>query len=291
MMGSISLRCPAKINLSLDVIGKREDGYHLLRMIMQSVSLFDVVTIKSGQDNIRVFCENKDVPCNESNIAFKAAKLILEKYKIEDGVHIFIEKNIPIAAGLAGGSTDAAGVIKGINELYKLNLTIQEMMDIGLKIGADVPYCIIGGTALAEGIGEKLTRLEPIKETWCVLAKPPIAVSTVEVYKGLKLDELTEHPETDRIISYIENGDIESIGQNMVNVLETVTIKKYSVISEIKNVMMGFHALGSMMSGSGPTVFGLFADKDTAEKCYNKIREDFKEVYLVKTSNEGVHSL
>jgi 4-diphosphocytidyl-2-C-methyl-D-erythritol kinase len=287
-MGSISLRCPAKINLSLDVIGKREDGYHLLRMIMQSISLFDVVTLKGGQGSIRVFCENKDVPCNESNIAYKAAKLMFEKYKIQDGIDIYIEKNIPIAAGLAGGSTDAAGVIKGINELYALGLTNQEMMDIGLKIGADVPYCIIGGTALAEGIGEKLTLLNPLKETWCVLAKPPIGVSTVEVYKGLRLNVVIEHPETDVIINYIENGDINTLSKNMVNVLETVTIKKYPVISEIKNLMMESGALGSIMSGSGPTVFGLFEDKNSAEKCYNKLKKEFEEVYLVKTCSEGV---
>lgn len=290
-MGSISLRCPAKINLSLDVIGRREDGYHLLRMIMQSVSLFDVITLKSGQDSIRVFCENKDVPCNESNIAYKAAKLMFERYKIQDGIEIFIEKNIPIAAGLAGGSTDAAGVIKGINELYKLNLSDQEMMDIGLKIGADVPYCIIGGTALAEGIGEKLTVISPLKETWCVLAKPPIGVSTVEVYKELKLDGIVEHPKTDKLISCIEEGDLITLSQNMINVLETVTIEKYPIISEIKNVMMDFHALGSLMSGSGPTVFGLFEDKNTAEKCYSKLKEELKEVYLVKTCSEGVHLL
>jgi 4-diphosphocytidyl-2-C-methyl-D-erythritol kinase len=290
-MGSITVRCPAKINLSLDVIGKREDGYHLLRMIMQSVSLFDEITIKTGQNGIRVSCENENVPCNESNVAYKAAKLMIEQYKIKDGVDIFIEKNIPVAAGLAGGSTDAAGVIWGISELYDLNLTIQEMMDIGLKIGADVPYCIIGGTALAEGIGEKLTELESIKETWCLLAKPAIGVSTVEVYKGLKLGEIVNHPDTERLIRFIKNGDIESLAGNMVNVLETVTIKMQPIISDIKNTMMEFHALGSLMSGSGPTVFGLFDDENTAKKCYNKLRENLKEVYLVKTFNEGVGHL
>lgn len=287
-MNTISLKCPAKINLSLDVVGKREDGYHLLRMIMQTVSLFDEITVTKGQDDIRVYCENVNVPSNESNIAYKAAKVMIDTYRLGGGVDIVINKNIPVAAGLAGGSTDAAGVIKAMDKLYSLNLGTKEMMDIGLRLGADVPYCISGGTALAEGIGERLTPIEPIKETWCLLAKPPVGVSTVEVYKSLKLDEVSVHPDTDRLITYIKNRDINRLASNMVNVLEAVTIKKHNVISEIKNIMMEFHALGSLMSGSGPTVFGLFDDEDLAKRCYNRLRECLREVYLVKTYNEGV---
>jgi 4-diphosphocytidyl-2-C-methyl-D-erythritol kinase len=288
-MNSVSVKCPAKINLSLDVIGKREDGYHLLRMIMQTISLFDEITVTRGQDDIRVYCENVDVPCNESNIAYKAAKLMIDTYKLNDSVEIIIKKNIPVAAGLAGGSTDAAGVIKAVDKLYNLNLSTKEMMDIGLRLGADVPYCIVGGTALAEGIGEELTSIKPINETWCVLAKPPVGVSTVEVYKGLRLNEILVHPDTDRLINYIEERNIKSLAENMVNVLETVTIKKYPIISEIKKTMVEFNALGSLMSGSGPSVFGLFNSRDAAERCFNRLKNDLKEVYLIKTFDQGVH--
>jgi 4-diphosphocytidyl-2-C-methyl-D-erythritol kinase len=287
-MDSVSINCPAKINLSLDVLGKREDGYHLLKMIMQTVSLFDKVTLSKSLNGIKIICENKNVPCNETNVAYKAARLIIDKYKIEDGVTIEIDKKIPVAAGLAGGSTDAAGVIKGMNELFSLNMSQDEMMEIGLKVGADVPYCIKGGTALAEGIGEKLTPLKPFKDVWCVLAKPPISVSTREVYSRLRIDEIPKHPDISRIIEYINKGDVHSLAQNMVNVLETVTIKEYPIIFEIKNIMIEFHALGSLMSGSGPTVFGLFEDKTTAEKCYHRFQDYLNEVYLVRTYNEEV---
>ncbi|EYE89785.1 4-diphosphocytidyl-2C-methyl-D-erythritol kinase [Fervidicella metallireducens AeB] len=279
----MTIKCPAKINLSLDVIGKREDGYHLLRMIMQTVSLFDNVTVQKGSEGINIYCNKSSVPCNENNSAYKAAKLILDKFQIKSGVDILIDKEIPVAAGLAGGSTDAAGVIKAMNEIFKLHMTMEDMMEIGLKVGADVPYCIIGGTALAEGIGEKLTVLKQFKETWCVLAKPPISVSTADVYGSLKLDEIVRHPDTEELIDNIEKEEIDILAKGMVNVLETVTIKEYPIILEIKNIMKEFNALGSLMSGSGPTVFGLFRDKAEAEKCYHRLRDYLKEVYLVKT--------
>lgn len=287
-MEDILVKCPAKINLSLDVIGKREDGYHLLRMIMQAISLFDEVKIEKRKEGIKVNCNNQSIPQNSSNTAYKAAELMFEKYKLEGGVEIYIEKNIPVAAGLAGGSTDAAGVIKGIDRLFGLNISEEEMMETGLKVGADVPYCILGGTALAEGIGERLTPLNPVKDIWCLIAKPDISVSTKDVYGKLKIDEISRHPDTDQLIYYIQRNDIESLAKNMVNVLETVTIKDHPIIFEIKNIMMDYHALGSMMSGSGPTVFGLFDDRDLAEACYNRLRDYLKEVYLVKTISEGV---
>lgn len=282
-MDEIAIKCPAKINLSLDVVGKREDGYHLVKMIMQNVSLVDTVTVRRNSERIKVYCDVKDVPCNETNSAYKAAKIMFERYNLKGGVDILIDKQIPVAAGLAGGSTDAAGVIKAINSLYNMNLGIDEMMEIGVKVGADVPYCILGGTALAEGIGEVLTPLKPIKDVWCAIAKPPISVSTREVYGKLRMDEIVRHPDIKRLIDYIERQDYDNLAQNMVNVLETVTIKDYPVIFEIKNIMMEFHALGSLMTGSGPTVFGLFEDKTSAERCYNRLRDYLKEVFIVKT--------
>lgn len=286
-MDKISVRCPAKINLSLDVTGKRDDGYHLLKMIMQSVELFDTVNVVKTREGINIYSNNKDIPSNEDNICFKAAEIMLKEFSVEGGLDIFIDKKIPVAAGLAGGSTDGAGVIFGINKLYNLNLSIDEMMKIGVRVGADVPYCFVSRTALAEGIGEILTPLKPT-EAWCVIAKPNLSISTREVYTNLKIDEIPRHPDIEKIISYIEKGDIQNLAQNMVNVLETVTMKKYPIIFEIKNIMNEFHALGSLMSGSGPTVFGLFKDFEKAENCYNRLRDYLKEVYLVKTYNGGL---
>lgn len=281
-MNRVSVRCPGKINLSLDVVGKREDGYHELKMIMQSIGLYDEITIEKVENGIFVSGNKSNIPVGENNICYKVAKIMIDEYKLNGGLNIFINKNIPIAAGLAGGSTDAAGVIEGINELFGLNLTVDEMMKIGVRVGADVPFCIFKGTALAEGIGEKLTRLKEVK-TWCVLAKPDIDVSTKSVFGSMKLDEVVKRPNTDLLLEYIDDNDLENLSQNMVNVLETVTMKQYPVIFEIKNIMMEFNALGSLMSGSGPTVFGLFHDKPTAEKCYHRLRDYLKEVYLVST--------
>ncbi|QCX33418.1 4-(cytidine 5'-diphospho)-2-C-methyl-D-erythritol kinase [Caloramator sp. E03] len=284
-MDEIKIVCPAKINLSLDVLGKREDGYHFVKMLMQSISLEDLITVRKSNNEIKIYCDTKDVPCNETNSAYKAAKLMFEKFNISGGVEILIDKKIPVAAGLAGGSTDAAGVIKAVNELYDLKLSLDEMMKIGVNIGADVPFCILGGTALAEGIGEILTPIKPLGGLWCVLAKPQFSVSTREVYSKLKIDEIPKHPDIERLIGYIEKGDYVNLAENMVNVLENVTIKEYPIIFEIKNIMMEFNALGSLMSGSGPTVFGMFESKNAAEKCYNRLRDYLKEVFLVKTCN------
>lgn len=284
-MDEIKIVCPAKINLSLDVLSRREDGYHIVKMLMQSITLEDLITVRKINSGIKIYCDTKDVPCNESNTAYKAAKLMFENFNIIGGLEILIDKKIPVGAGLAGGSTNAAGVIKAINELYDLKLTLKDMMEIGVKIGADVPFCILGGTALAQGIGEVLTPLKPLGTLWCVLAKPNFSVSTREVYSKLKIDEIPKHPDIDRLIGYIEKKDYINLAENMVNVLENVTMKDYPIIFEIKNIMMEFDALGSLMSGSGPTVFGLFDSKNSAEKCYNRLRDYLKEVFLVKTCN------
>lgn len=287
-MDKVTIKCPAKINISLDVVGKREDGYHLLKTIMQNVSLFDEITVKKTQGDINLYCNNGNVPCNSSNTAYKAASIIIDKFHIKEGIDIIIEKRIPIAAGLAGGSTDAAGVIRAMNELFDLNLSTDEMMSIGVRVGADVPFCILENTALAEGIGEVLTPIGPLEDVWCVLAKPDISISTAEVYGKLKIDEIPKHPNTLKLKEYIDKRDIKNMALSMINVLETVTIKENPVIFDIKNIMMEFHALGSLMSGSGPGVFGIFEDRVSAERCYNRLRDYLKEVFLVKTYNKGV---
>lgn len=281
-MNKISIKCPAKINLSLDVIGKREDGYHDLIMIMQSVSLYDQVLVEKTDSGITIECDKSGIPLNEDNICYKVAHIMKTKFNIDGGIKISINKNIPIAAGLAGGSTDAAGVIQAMNILYELKLNDQEMGKIGLLVGADVPFCIKRGTALAEGIGEVLKELKPVK-AWCVLAKPDIAVSTRSVFKAFRLDEVTRHPNTNGLLEFIEGEDLLSLSENMVNVLETVTIKEYPIIFEIKNIMMEMGSLGSLMSGSGPTVFGLFEHHRDAEKCYHRLSDYLKEVFLVST--------
>lgn len=280
------IECPAKINLSLDVVGKREDGYHLLEMIMQTVSLYDKVKITKDSET-RVICNNINVPSDRSNIAVRAVELMKQKFEIQDNFKIEIEKNIPVAAGLAGGSTNGAAVIKAINEMYSLKLSKEEMKEIALKLGADVPFFFEGGTCLAEGIGEKLTKLNDVS-CYIVLAKPPINVSTKYVYQKLKLDEISIHPDTKRIIDYIKYNDIKMLAASMVNVLENVTIKEYPVIYEIKNIMLEFGALGSLMSGSGPTVFGIFEEKADAIRCYNRLRDYIKEVFVVNTVDRGV---
>lgn len=281
-MEEILVKCPAKINLSLDVIGKRNDGYHELQMIMQSVALYDEILIEKSSKGITVNCDNLLVPDGEKNICYKIASILFERYKLNGGININIKKQIPVAAGLAGGSTDAAGVIEGINSLYGLDMSIDEMLQIGKCVGADVPFCVYKGTALAKGVGEFLTRLNGV-DAWVVLAKPDISVSTAGVFSEFKLDEIIKRPDTELMIKLINEGNLEGLAENMVNVLETVTIKKYPIISEIKNIMLEFGASGSLMSGSGPTVFGIFQSKSVGEKCYHRLRDYLKEVYFVKT--------
>jgi 4-diphosphocytidyl-2-C-methyl-D-erythritol kinase len=266
----------------LDVLSRRDDGYHELDMIMQSVALYDEILLQKTQAGIEVCCSNSTVPQGQSNICYKAACRIFDLYDIKGGIKIQINKKIPIAAGLAGGSTDAAGVIEGINKLYDLGLDQQQMMELGKEIGSDVPFCIHKGTAIARGVGEKLEKLKNFN-AWIVLAKPNISVSTATVFGDLKLGEIIKHPDTIKLIDYLEHEELELLAENMVNVLETVTIKKHPVIAEIKNIMLEFGAAGSLMSGSGPTVFGIFKDKISGEKCYHRLRDYLVEVYYVST--------
>lgn len=281
----IKLKAMAKINLGLDVLRRRSDGYHDLRMIMQTVYLYDQIEIaEKTEPGITVTTNVGYLPVNEDNLVYKAAKLLMEEFGIAQGVHIRLKKYIPVAAGLAGGSSDAAAVLVGINRMFRLGLSKEELKKRGVKIGADVPYCIMRGTALAEGIGDVLTPLPAAPDMHVVLAKPPIHVSTGFVYTNLKADQLAYHPDIDAQTDAIRAGDGYAMAKLMGNVLETVTIPAYPVIEEIKEQMKRAGALGAMMSGSGPTVFGLFDDAKKAQAAYEELRNGTlaKNVYLTK---------
>lgn len=287
-MDSIRLKARAKINLGLDVTGKREDGYHEVRMIMQSINLYDGVTIsKSREPGIRLTTDRAYLPTNADNLMYKAARLMMEEYDISSGVDIELEKFIPVAAGMAGGSSDAAATMVGINRLFQLGASGQKLMQLGVRIGADVPFCIMRGTALAEGIGEKLTHLKPVPSCPIVIAKPGISVSTKFVYRRLKLDENIVHPDIDGMINAINNRDMEGICSRLGNVLETVTIKEYPVINTIKEQMVKLGAVNSLMSGSGPTVFGIFESRRQAHQCADSLKTSglAKQVFVTDVFN------
>ncbi len=260
----------AKINLGLDVTGKRTDGYHEVRMIMQTVEVHDVLEVERTEGpGIVITSDRDDLPSGGDNLIHKAAKLIMEERGVKGGIKVHLTKNIPVAAGLAGGSSDAAATLKAVNILYDLGLSDEELMKLGVCIGADVPYCIMGGTALCEGIGEKLTPLPASPECRVLLAKPDIGISTAYVYKNLRLDKV-DHPDIDAIRCGIENGDIGEVARNLGNVLESVTAEENPVIGNIKEIMSK-DALAVLMSGSGPTVFGLFADEAGINRAYSKL--------------------
>lgn len=289
-MNSIDLKSRAKVNLSIDVLGKREDGYHLVEMIMQTIDLYDKLKITEIEENsILIKSNSLDIPLNEDNIMYKAVNLLKNQFNIEKGIEISIEKNIPVAAGMAGGSSNAAAVLVGLNKLWNLGLSENELKHIGLKLGADVPFCITGGSALAEGIGEKLTNIKGLPEDLNILiCKPNIFVSTKEVYQSLNMDKVKRRPQNKELIDALQKEDVKFISENMVNVLEEVTSLKYSEIGQIEDIMIKNKALGSMMSGSGPTVFGLFDNKDCAIKAKEDLQAKYNQVYLVKSSNKGV---
>ena len=287
-MKSIKLKAYGKINLGLDVLGKRDDGYHDLDMIMQSVDLFDEITItKNNSGEITVKTSTEKIPNDESNLAYKAAKLLLEEFDIKKGVEIEIEKNIPISGGMAGGSTDCAAVLKGINKLFKLQLPEEKLMARGVRLGADVPFCIIGNTARAEGIGEILTPIKNRMKGYIVLAKPPISVSTGFVYGRIDKVKVKHKPDTGAMIVALENNDLQALADSICNVLEEVTIPDYPVVQEIKDMMKEDGALNAMMTGSGPTVFGLFDDKEKAIAAIDHLTEAdiLEQLYLAKFVN------
>ena len=289
-MDNISLKALAKINLGLDVVRRRDDGYHEVRMIMQTINLFDRLEIKKIKESaIKIHTNLFFLPVNENNLVYKAAKLLIDEFGIQEGVSVGLTKKIPVAAGMAGGSTDAAAMRFGMNRLFGLGLSKKQLMERGVKIGADVPYCIMRGTALAEGIGDKLSPLPEMVKCPVLIAKPQISVSTKFVYQNLKLDDKTVHPDIDRLIEDIRNKDLKAVSDHMGNVLESVTIPNYPVISQIKEQMMDSGAVGSMMSGSGPTVFGLFDDSRTAQLAFGKIKRSglAKQVYLTSIYNNN----
>ncbi len=287
-MDEISLKALAKINLGLDVLGKREDGYHEVRMVMQTIHLYDRVEIKKTRSpHIHVETNLYYLPVNEDNLVYRAAKLMKDEFQIKEGVRIVLQKFIPVAAGLAGGSSDAAAVLVGMNRIFNLGLKQNKLMELGLKIGADVPFCIMRGTALAEGIGEKLTALPPMPKCPVLIAKPAISVSTKAVYEGLKLYDGMEHPDIDGVMEGIQQKDLKGVASHMGNILETLTIPMYPVIEDIKKLMLENGALNAMMSGSGPTVFGLFPNEKEIRRAYEALKQSglAKNVYTSDIHN------
>lgn len=288
-MNSIRLKARAKINLGLDVTGCRPDGYHEVRMVMQSIRLYDRLFMKKNREKgaINITANLSYLPVNENNLVYKAIRLMMNEFEIDGGVDVELEKFIPVAAGMAGGSSDAAAAMVGINRLFELNVPMERLMSLGVRIGADVPFCIMRGTVLAEGIGEVLTPLDKAPSMNIVIAKPAVNVSTKAVYDKLVLDENTIHPDIDGIIDAISRNDIRAIASNMGNVLESVTVTEYPVIAYIKETMMNNGALGALMSGSGPTVFGIFENTVIAGKCMEELRKkgDAKQIYLTDSFN------
>ena len=280
----VTIKAYAKVNLGLDIVGTREDGYHLVRMIMQSLDLADIITIKKT-DKAGVIDVQDGLNLGKDNLIYKAADKVLAGTGVLDryGVEIMMEKHIPVAAGMAGGSSDAAATLKGLNELFDLKLHDKELMEIGVKLGADVPYCIMLGTALSEGIGEVLTRLPDIPRVTFLIAKPPVSVSTQEAYRDFDSLKVVKHPDIDAQTDAIYKGDIREITALCGNVLETVTAGKYPEIGQLEEIMEANGAIKAMMSGSGPTVFGVFEDVETAEAAKKKVDESglALETYVV----------
>ncbi len=288
-MEQVIRKAYAKINLGLDVLRRRPDGYHEVKMVMQTVGIFDTLTFRrrAGEGTrplISISVDNEELPTDGNNLIYKAAELIMRTYVIKDGVDIKLQKNIPIAAGMAGGSSDAAAVFHGLNELFSLSMSLEDMKKLGVKIGADVPYCIMGGTALSEGIGEILTPISAPPEAYLLIAKPDISVSTKFVYENLHADTLKKHPDIDGMVKALEEGSLKGITDRMENVLETVTVKKYPVIAQIKDEMRSHGAENALMSGSGPTVFGIYREKGTALKAYEEMKKKglARQIYVTE---------
>lgn len=287
-MDRVVTKAYAKINLGLDVIKRRPDGYHEVKMIMQTVDLYDVLLVsKKEEDIITISTQREDLPVNEDNLIYKAVKLMKEVYGFPGGVHVELVKNIPIAAGMAGGSTDAAAAMRAINMLFELNRPLKELEKHAVRIGADVPYCIQGGTVLSEGIGELLTNLPNAPQCILLIAKPDIMVSTKYVYENLNLPELKKHPDIDAMVKAIKCGDMQAMLEPMDNVLATVTEEKYEIIKEIKQAMKKNGAIKAMMSGSGPTVFGIFETMVQAATAFDVIKEKgmAREIFISKFVN------
>lgn len=284
------LRALAKINLGLDVIGKREDGYHEVKMVMQTIQMYDLLRMdKSPKPGIRLTTNLPYVPCDKRNLVYQAAQLLMEEFHVDQGVEMKLEKFVPVSAGMAGGSSDAAAALVGVNRMFHLGLTTEQLMDRGVKIGADVPYCVMRGTALAQGIGERLTALPPMPECFVLIGKPGINISTKTAYENLNLDLIERHPDIDGMVESIQRGDLQGVTSRMENVFEIGIIPKYPVIGQIKEHMLRHGALNAMMSGSGPTVFGIFDNEDKVMEACMSLRKArlAKNVFATKVFNNG----
>jgi 4-diphosphocytidyl-2-C-methyl-D-erythritol kinase len=274
---------PAKINLLLDVLYKREDGYHEVEMVMTMVDLADRIEMEElPRDTIIISSQAGYIPLDEKNLAFQAARLIKERYEVSKGVNIHLDKKIPVAAGLAGGSSDAAATLRGLNRLWGLNIPLRELQQLGAELGSDVPFCISGGTAIARGRGEKLEPLSAPPQCWVVLAKPPIDVSTADVYGKLNAAAIQAHPSTERMKEAVVEKSFEDICRSMGNVLEDVTMSLHPEVRQIKECMQRLGADGVLMSGSGPTVFGLVRRETKAARIYNELRGFCKDAFAVR---------
>ncbi len=283
-MNHILTKAPAKINLTLDILGKLDNGYHKLRMIMQTIDLCDELTFETTREPGIHLQMNQPLPDHcptEQNLVYQAADLIRKKMQRSDGLHIYLDKKIPAAAGLAGGSTDCAATLIALNELYQLNLSRQELCEIGVTLGADVPFCICQGTMLSEGIGEILTPLPALPPLWALLIKPDISVSTGYVYSHFDQEHLAYHPDTERIIDAIRCKDPATVARHLSNVLETVTIPAFPVIQEIKDFLIQEEAIGALMSGSGPTTYGLYQDEIRARMAYQKAQNRYPDYDVI----------
>lgn len=280
-MDELIIESYGKINLGLDILYKRKDSYHELKTIMQQISLKDIITIKEIEEGIVIESNSSDIPLDSTNLVYKAWDKLRGLAINPKGIHIMIHKEIPVAAGLAGGSTNAASVLKGLNEFWNLGLSEEDLRNIGKDLGADIPYCIMGGTALAEGIGEKLTRLNDFSGKHILLINPGIGISTEDVYSKLNLDHV-KRMDIEKIIESIENDDLESLAKNMTNGMEKVVIDENPIIGEIKEDILGCGALGALMSGSGPTVFGLFNDETKLDFCKKKLSKKYSKGLIIK---------
>ncbi len=280
------VKAPAKINLSLDVLGKRQDGYHEVKMIMTTIDLADRLELMElAEDRIEILSHNRYVPDDQRNLAYQAAKLLKGKFNVKKGVSITIEKTIPVAAGLAGGSSDAAATLRGLNKLWNLGLTIEELAELGAEIGSDVSFCVYGGTAIATGRGEKIEHIKTPPSCWVILAKSHIGVSTADVYGNLKLNRVT-HPNVDKMVEVINDGDYKGICDTVGNVLEDVTFVMHPEVARIKAQMKRFGADAVLMSGSGPTVFGLVHHDSRMHRIYNGLKGFCEQVYAVRLLGE-----
>lgn len=287
-MNHCELKARAKINLTLDVLRKRPDGYHEVEMIMQSVDLSDSVILQEAPEGVIVTTDHPLLSIGESNIAYKAAHLLMGKFGIKKGIKIHIAKRIPVAAGLAGGSTDAAAVLKGLNRIWGLGLSTQELAGLGAQIGSDVPFCVHGGTALAKGRGEILTSLPGVSEMWLVLVKPALEVSTAEVYKNYDQVKVERHPDTEAAVKAIYNRDTANLLNNLVNVLESVTLSMYPEVSRVKKVMKAEGISSVLMSGSGPTVFGIVESRAVAEQQAGALEQRLPDMFITVTKTSSV---